>query len=133
MGTINENQHSTLKSIRKLESGNYEIGRLLFKVKMLSLYDADGKEIELNYQQAKLLKMLLEDEDHFISKETTINIFWEDAKDTAKKSDFYDCFNTCVARLRKALSKDKDIELVCKTKKGYQLIVNNNPPEKERK
>ncbi|WP_158712863.1 winged helix-turn-helix domain-containing protein, partial [Parabacteroides pacaensis] len=124
---------SNSKGIRKLESGNYEIGTLLFKVKMLCLYDVNGKEIELNYQQAKLLKMLLEDDDHFISKETTINIFWEDTKNATKKSDLNDCFNTCVSRLRKALSKDKDIELLCKTKKGYQLIVNNNPPEKESK
>ena len=125
MIAMNENQHSNSKGIRILESGNYEIGTLLFKVKMLSLYDANGKEIELNYQQAKLLKLLLEDDDHFISKETAINTFWEDAKDTTEKADLNDRFNTCISRLRKALSKDKDIELLCKTKKGYQLIIKN--------
>lgn len=125
------NETLNSKCIRKLETGNYEIGTLLFKVEMYCLFDSTGKEINLDYQQAKLLKMFLEASDHFLNKENTIDELWEDAKEAACRNAFYNRFNMSIKRLRNALSADKDIELLCKTKKGYKLLIKKRTSKKE--
>lgn len=123
MNTVKYNEFFNCKGIRKLPNGNYEIASLLFKVKQLSLYDAEGHEIHIDYQVATLLKMFLEAEDHFLNKEDTINDLWKEASKAECRQAFYRRFNSCTRSLREALSRDEDIVLICKTKKGYQLIV----------
>lgn len=125
MNTVKQNEFSNFKGIKRLPNGNYEIASLLFKVNQLSLYDSDGIEIRLDYQEAVLLKMFLEAEDHFLNKEDTIDELWEEASKAECRQAFYNRFNVCTMRLREALSTDSNIVLLCKTKKGYQLVVKN--------
>lgn len=125
MSMDNPSKFLTDECIRKLENGDYKIASLLFKVNQLCLYGADGEEIKLNYQQALLLKMFMEADDHFLNKEQTINELWPEAKKAICRTAYYNSFNMCVKRLRDALCADKNIELLCKTKKGYVLMVKN--------
>ena len=130
MNTINENEFSNSKGIKKLETGNYEIGSLLFKTEMLSLFDSNGEEISLDYQQGEILKMFLKADDYFLNKKKTIETLWPDNKDAAKTLAFHNRFNTCITRLRQALSADPNIEVHCKHKKGYELIVKDKTSQK---
>lgn len=122
MDTINQNEFFSSKGIRKLENGDYEVGRLFFFTKGLALYGPDGKEIDLDYQQAVLLRMFLTANRHFLSREEIIVSFWptEPCNDTV----YQNRLNMSMKRLREALSADRNIEIICKTKKGYELQVN---------
>lgn len=116
-------EFSDTKGIRKLENGNYEIASLVFKVSQWSLFHSDGREIKLNYQEAVLLKMALEAQDHFINREEAIKILWPESMKEKCTKAYYSRFTTSVNRLNKALSKDERIYLSCRSKKGYYLIV----------
>ena len=125
MNMNKENVVYKFKGIRVLETGDYQIGDLLFKIERLCLYKGQKEIIDLNYQQAQILKMFLEAEDHFLHKEKAIERLWPNlyTNDATISSNLHNRFNMCIARLRKALSVDNDIEVLCRTKKGYQLIV----------
>lgn len=118
-----EKEHSNTKGIRMLENGNYEIASLVFKVNQWSLFHSDGREIKLNYQEAVLLKMALEEEDYFINKEKAINKLWPESMKKESTKAYYSRFTMSISRLNKALSEDKRIYLSRRPKKGYYLIV----------
>lgn len=106
-----------------LENGNYEIASLVFKVNQWSLFHSDGREIKLNYQEAVLLKMALEEEDYFINKEKAIKKLWPESMKEESIKTYYGRFTMSVSRLKKALSEDKRIYLSRRPKKGYYLMV----------
>lgn len=128
MDTNSRNEFFNPKGIRKLENGNYEVGSLYFFTKGLALYKPDGDEIDLDYQQAVLLKMFLEAAMHFLSREEIIDALWPD--EPCNDTVYQNRLNMSVKRLREALSADRNIEIICKTKKGYKLRVNGMAPGK---
>lgn len=128
MAIINQNEFFSSKGIQKLENGDYEIGRLFFFTKGLALYGPDGREIDLDYQQAVLLKMFLMADRNFLSREEIIDSFWPD--EPCNDTVYQNRLNMSMKRLREALSADRNIEIICKTKKGYELQVNGTSSEK---
>lgn len=122
MDTINQNEFFNSKGIKKLENGDYELGSLFFFTKGLALYGPDGNEIDLDYQQAVLLKMFLGANRNFLSRKEIIDSFWPD--EPCNDTVYQNRLNMSMKRLREALSIDRSIEIICKTKKGYELRIN---------
>lgn len=126
-----QNESLDSKYIKQAENGNYLISTLLFITDDLLLYKPDGTEINLNYQEAVILKMLLQSEQNFVSRKTIIKHFWEkdeegEEEEEPSKEDkkkYNNRINTSMMRLRKALSTDGRIKISRRNKKGYKLYI----------
>lgn len=114
----NENRLKT--GITRTETGHYELGSLLFAPEELTLRQ-NGERVRLPYQEALLLRLLLEAPYHFVSQEKLAAFLWPDRLPQAIKCKEAQAMAMC--RLRKSLRADPRIRVVCIRKIGYELSV----------
>lgn len=87
----------------------------------------DHVEKPIKKYEYELLKLFLNDKNHFLMRDTIIKHFW------SEKEDCEDRLNTIIYRLRLNLKEAKDIKLVNKRGTGYEIQcdsedINNEVP-----
>ncbi len=106
------------KSIKSSE--NYNIGDFNFDYRLRYLmYKENKKKQSLSPKESELLKMLVVQDGEILPKAVALNSIWGDANYfTSRSMDVY------IAKLRKILSRDKQIKIVTHHGSGYRLIMN---------
>jgi two-component system, OmpR family, response regulator len=106
----------TYKNINKTNT-IFNIGKYIFDYKFQTL-NYVGLDKVLSYKEAELLKLLFENRNEVITKETIFKKVW-DSNDLglSRSVDVY------VTKLRKHLENDKDIQIVNVRGVGYKMLV----------
>ena len=120
METQNRNENREISGIVFRDAGEYNIGIFVFSPNELTLR-LDGVLMDLPYQEALLLRLLLEAPYHFLPQKGLIDYFWPSRSSSSKKGR--ESLAMAVSRLRKSLRADPRIRLVCLRKIGYELSV----------
>lgn len=107
---------------KKAEATNVEIlpahilafGSIRLDTEIQKLY-INNVENQINKFEYELLKLFLNTENHFLTRDTIIKYFW------SEKEDCRDRVNTIISRLRGNLKEAKDIKLLSKRGTGYEM------------
>ena len=110
-------------SIEIPESEEYEfvVGNFLFNSKLRILTNHEiNKSIKLSPKESQLLKLLILHLNDLMPREIALNKIWRDDNYfTSRSMDVY------IAKLRKYLRADSNIEIINIHGEGFRLIVNN--------
>ena len=79
------------------------------------LRDSDGLELKLRPQSARVLALLLEQQNRIVSKDTIMSTVWADRVVTE------DSVTQCIADIRRILGSEYRAKLQTIPKKGYRL------------
>jgi len=115
-----------LKAILKRQSGIqsketdfYQIGTFLFDFKLRTI-EHDSVKQKLSPKEAELLKMLCENQNELLPRETALKKIWGDnGYFTARSMDVY------LTKLRKLLSEDPSVEIRNIHGSGFMLEIKN--------
>lgn len=92
---------------RKLLSYNYEDEKFCFDFDKMEFY-SDGLLVELSKTEQKLLKILVSNTNHVITRNTLIDKIWSDGSEYVDEN----ALSVTVNRLRKKLNAEKTIQTV---------------------
>jgi len=113
-----------IRAILKRESPQNEKNEVLFTIgsyefdSALRQISRDNKKQKLSPKEADLLKLLCQNMNELLPRETALRKIWgEDGYFTARSMDVF------VTKLRKYLKKDNNIEIVNIHGNGFQLLV----------
>ncbi|HSV88744.1 MAG TPA: response regulator transcription factor [Bacteroidales bacterium] len=96
----------------------FHLGRYVFDYTRQTL-KYDNEEIKLTSKEAQLLKMLCDRTNEVLDRsEALVKIWLDDNYFNARSMDVY------IAKLRKYLKEDEDVELINVHGKGFKLFVN---------
>jgi len=115
-----------LKAVLKRQAGTeqketdcYLIGNYTFEFRLRTLEFAGTKQ-KLSPKEAELLRMLCDNRNELLPRETALKKIWgDDGYFTARSMDVY------ITKLRKYLKEDQDIELLNVHGVGFKLIMNS--------
>ncbi|MRJ09974.1 DNA-binding response regulator [Ornithobacterium rhinotracheale] len=100
----------------KFEQDEFEIGNFQFNAKLRHL-NVNGIEYKLSPKENELLRMLCVFENDLMPREIALNRIWnEDNYFTSRSMDVY------IAKLRKYLKDDPDVEIVNIHGEGFRLV-----------
>lgn len=113
-------------NVEILPAHNLAFGSIQLDTETQKLY-IDHVEKPIKKYEYELLKLFLNDKNHFLMRDTIIKHFW------SEKEDCEDRLNTIIYRLRLNLKEAKDIKLVNKRGTGYEIQcdsedINNEVP-----
>src|SRR5690606_319123 len=95
----------------------FKIGKFNFNSK-LRILEADGKEITLSPKENALLQMLCEYKNDLLPRDVTLKRIWgSDTYFNGRSMDVY------IAKLRKYLSDDENVEIVNIHGNGFRLVA----------
>jgi len=114
-----------LKSILKRKTGLlqketelYQIGTYLFDYKLRTIAHNNSKQ-KLSPKEAELLKMLCDNKNELLPRETALKKIWgDDGYFTARSMDVY------LTKLRKQFAEDSTIEIINIHGSGFMLSTN---------
>jgi|TARA_Y100000992_G_scaffold96065_1_gene61930 two-component system OmpR family response regulator len=114
------NRQSSIE-IPESEEYKFVIGNFLFNSKLRILTNHKiNKSIKLSPKENQLLKLLILHLNDLMPREIALNKIWRDDNYfTSRSMDVY------IAKLRKYLKTDSNIEIINIHGEGFQLIVNN--------
>ncbi|MBC91367.1 MAG: DNA-binding response regulator [Flavobacteriaceae bacterium] len=114
------NRQSSIE-IPESEEYKFVIGNFLFNSKLRILTNHKiNKSIKLSPKENQLLKLLILHLNDLMPREIALNKIWRDDNYfTSRSMDVY------IAKLRKYLKTDPNIEIINIHGEGFQLIVNN--------
>jgi len=116
-----------LKAVLKRQSGIqpkepdlYQIGKYLFDFK-LRIIEHEGSKQKLSPKEAELLKMLCDNLNELLPRETALKKIWgDDGYFTARSMDVY------LTKLRKLLADDPSVEIRNIHGSGFMLEIKNS-------
>jgi len=116
-----------LKSILKRQTGSqakesdfYQIGTYLFDYKLRTV-DRDNVKQKLSPKEAELLKMLCDNQNELLPRETALKKIWgDDGYFTARSMDVY------LTKLRKLFIEDSSVEIRNIHGSGFMLEIKNS-------
>jgi two-component system, OmpR family, response regulator len=112
-------RRTSAKSQNDIATGNCQIGRYLFDYNHQML-TAEGFEQRLTSKESDLLKLLSEHINQVVDRSYALNKIWQnDSYFNARSMDVY------IAKLRKYLKEDPDVELINVHGVGFKLVMNN--------
>jgi two-component system, OmpR family, response regulator len=112
-------RRTSAKSASDIATGNCHIGRYLFDYNHQML-TAEGFEQRLTSKESDLLKLLSEHINQVVDRSYALNKIWQnDSYFNARSMDVY------IAKLRKYLKDDPDVELINVHGVGFKLVMNN--------
>lgn len=117
-----------LKAILKRQTGSqpkesdyYQIGSYLFDFKLRTI-DHDNKKQKLSPKEAELLKMLCDNQNELLPRETALKKIWgDDGYFTARSMDVY------LTKLRKLFAEDPSVEIRNIHGSGFMLEIKSLP------
>jgi len=120
-----------LKAILKRQSGNrvkesdfYQIGSYLFDFKLRTL-EHDNSKQKLSPKEAELLKMLCDNRNELLPRETALKKIWgDDGYFTARSMDVY------LTKLRKLFADDSSVEILNIHGSGFMLEIQKSTSSK---
>lgn len=96
----------------------YDIGGYTFNTLLQTLQYQKDEAIKLTTKEAALLKMFCRYKNNVLEREQALKTIWgDDNYFTARSMDVF------ITKLRKYLSRDKDIEIINIHSKGYKMVV----------
>ncbi len=102
-----------------IESDFYQIGSYLFNFKLRTLVRESSKQ-KLSPKEAELLKMLCDNQNKLLPRETALNEIWgNDGYFTARSMDVY------LTKLRKLFTEDQSVEIRNIHGSGFMLEIRN--------
>ena len=112
-----------IKAILQRVAGNeeeavnaYQIGNLTYTPKVREL-EKDGDITKLSPKEGKLLELLCESKNELLSRSKALTLIWKDDNYfTSRSMDVY------IAKLRKYLKSEKDVEILNVHGEGFRLI-----------
>jgi len=113
-----------LKSILKRQSGHpvkesdfYQIGSYVFNFKLRTI-ERDNSKQKLSPKEAELLKMLCDNQNELLPRETALKKIWgDDGYFTARSMDVY------LTKLRKLFAEDSSVEIRNIHGSGFMLEI----------
>jgi len=100
------------------EEFEFEIGGFYLNSKLRQLIFKGGEPQKLSPKENKLLKMLAQHKNDLMPRELALTKIWRDDNYfTSRSMDVY------IAKLRKYLSKDENVEIVNIHGEGFRLVV----------
>lgn len=96
-------------------SDKIEIDENIFYDTKSDLLSIDGKEVQLNNKDAKLLKLFLQNKDTIVAHETIYSALWEYDEEISESA-----LRTYIKNLRKYLGKEKIVSI---KKLGYRFTT----------
>lgn len=96
-------------------SDKIEIDENIFYDTKSDLLSIDGKEVQLNNKDAKLLKLFLQNKDTIVTHETIYSALWEYDEEISESA-----LRTYIKNLRKYLGKEKIVSI---KKLGYRFTT----------
>lgn len=97
----------------------FEIGKFQFNSKLRFLTFAKEEPVKLSPKENQLLRLLVLHINDLLSRETALNKIWRDDNYfTSRSMDVY------IAKLRKYLKADSDVEILNIHGEGFRLVVN---------
>lgn len=100
----------------------FEIGKFHFNSKLRFLTFENEESIKLSPKENELLKMLILHENDLMPRELALTKIWRDDNYfTSRSMDVY------IAKLRKYLKLDPDVEILNIHGEGFRLVVKNKP------
>ena len=114
------NRQSSIE-IPESEEYKFVVGNFLFNSKLRILTNHENnKSIKLSPKESQLLKLLILHLNDLMPREIALNKIWRDDNYfTSRSMDVY------IAKLRKYLRADTNIEIINIHGEGFRLIVNN--------
>jgi DNA-binding response OmpR family regulator len=107
--------------IQSKESDFYQIGSYLFDFKLRTI-DHDNKKQKLSPKEAELLKMLCDNQNELLPRETALKKIWgDDGYFTARSMDVY------LTKLRKLFAEDSSVEIRNIHGSGFMLEIKSLP------
>ena len=101
------------------EENNFKIGSFDFNSKLRMLTFKDNTPIKLSPKENQLLRLLALHVNDLLSRETALNRIWNDDNYfTSRSMDVY------IAKLRKYLRLDPNVEILNIHGEGFRLVVN---------
>ncbi|MXV39041.1 response regulator [Flavobacteriaceae bacterium Ap0902] len=109
----------------KFNQDEFTIGNFHFNAKLRQL-NVNGKEHKLSPKENELLRMLCVYKNDLMPREIALTRIWnEDNYFTSRSMDVY------IAKLRKYLKDDPDVEIVNIHGEGFRLVAEDEAPENE--
>jgi DNA-binding response OmpR family regulator len=103
---------------KESENAQFDLGKFHFNPKLREL-SVSGKTQTLSPKENELLKMLAEHKNDLLSREKALKKIWgSDTYFNGRSMDVY------IAKLRKYLKEDENIEIVNIHGNGFRLVVN---------
>lgn len=94
----------------------YKIGRFVFDPET-RIIDIDGEEVKLTTKENQLLKFLAKNKNSILERQAALRAIWgDDNYFNGRSMDVY------IAKLRKILSADENIEIMNVHGKGFKLL-----------
>jgi DNA-binding response OmpR family regulator len=107
-------------SISEKEPGYYQIGLYTFDYKLRNVEKENAKQ-KLSPKEAELLKMLCENQNKLLPRETALKKIWgDDGYFTARSMDVY------LTKLRKLFTEDESVEIRNIHGSGFMLQIKDN-------
>lgn len=104
----------------RFNQDDFQIGNFEFNAKLRQL-DIAGKQHKLSPKENELLRMLCVYKNDLMPREVALNRIWnEDNYFTSRSMDVY------IAKLRKYLKDDPDVEIVNIHGEGFRLVVEDD-------
>lgn len=105
------------ESVRESENIEFDLGKYHFNPKLRELI-ADGSTVTLSPKESELLKMLAEYKNDLLTREKALKKIWgSDTYFNGRSMDVY------IAKLRKYLREDPEIEIVNIHGNGFRLVA----------
>tara|TARA_B100001057_G_scaffold32243_1_gene29276 strand:- start:306 stop:1013 length:708 start_codon:yes stop_codon:yes gene_type:complete len=99
---------------------HFKIGEFDFNSKLRLLSKGKENPLKLSPKESALLRLLIINVNDLLSREVALNKIWRDENYfTSRSMDVY------IAKLRKYLRKDKNIEIVNIHGEGFRLVIKN--------
>jgi DNA-binding response OmpR family regulator len=102
-----------------LDNDVYMVGKIKFDAQSRLLYTKDGPT-KLTTKENQLLKLLCKNQNEILDRQASLRAIWgDDNYFNGRSMDVY------IAKLRKLLREDEEIEIMNVHGKGFQLIIKN--------
>ena len=110
-------QRKVLGADKRFDKFEFNIGKFFFNSKLRHLSFEGDKQQKLSPKESKLLKILVIYKNDLVPRELALTRIWRDDNYfTSRSMDVY------IAKLRKYLKEDKNVEIVNIHGKGFRLV-----------
>jgi len=111
------NKKQQLKEIKNNNTNKYYIGHYTLDSKLRTLNFKNNFLSKLSPKESKMLRVLIENKKHLVTKEVLLKKVWYNNEDVNLKS-----IGVYITKLRKLLQKDSRIKIINIYKTGFILI-----------
>lgn len=116
-------QRKTTETIADSKQFEFQIGDFFLNSKYRSLTYADQKPVKLSPKESELLRLLALHQNDLMPRELALTRIWRDDNYfTSRSMDVY------IAKLRKYLKPDKNVEIINIHGEGFRLMVKGENP-----